>query len=193
MTTTMRQRLLLVAGWLVAAIASGIVASGAVAIAGGQVLDRAQRPFTAAEVAALPVVTVGSSDEVEPHASGGLVPNAGEPTDDDGVDGSVDGSAGTGGSSASGDSSAPPADPFSANPDAGRIEANEGGQVSFAATGDQLYLLWATPNPGYAVQRRVSTDSLITISFTSNRNVWLVRAEVRDGDLIVSSEANPLT
>ena len=107
MTTTMRQRLLLVAGWLVAAIASGIVASGAVAVAGGQVLDRAQRPFTVAEVAALPVVTVGSSDDFEPHASGGLVPNAGEPTDDSSVDGSVNGSTGTGGSSASEGSSVP--------------------------------------------------------------------------------------
>ncbi len=193
MTTTMRQRLLLVAGWLVAAIASGIVASGAVAVAGGQVLDRAQRPFTAAEVAALPVVAVDSPDVLEPHASGGLVPDAGESTDDNSVDGSVKGSTGTGGSSASQDS-IPPTEPFfSPRPDAGRIESNEGGQVSFAATDDQLFLLWATPNHGYAVQRRVSTDSLITISFTSNRNVWLVRAEVRDGELIVSSGANPLT
>lgn len=192
MTTTMRQRLLLVAGWLLAAIASGIVASGAVAVAGGQVLDRAQRPFTAAEVAALPVVAVGSTDDFEPHASGGFVPNTGEPTDGNTVDGSATGSTGTGGSSASG-SSSPLTDPFSPNPDAGRIESNEGGQVSFAATGDQLYLLWATPNPGYAVQRRTSTDSMITISFTSNRNVWLVRAEVRDGDLIVTSQATPLT
>lgn len=193
MATTMRQRLLLVAGWLLAAIASGIVASGAVAVAGGQVLDRAQRPFTAAEVAALPVVTVGSSDDLEPHASGGLVPNAGEPTDDSSVDGSASGSTGTGGSSASEGTTTPPTDPFAPNPGTGRIESNEGGQVSFAAAGDTLILLWATPNPGYAVQRRVSTDSLITISFTSNRNVWLVRAEVRDGDLIVFSEANPLT
>jgi hypothetical protein len=192
MTTTMRQRLLLVAGWLVAAIASGIVASGAVAVAGGQVLDRAQRPFTVAEVAALPVVTVGSSDDLEPHASGGLVPNAGEPTDDSSVDGSVNGSTGTGGSSASEGSSAP-ADPFSSSRAAGRIESNEGGQVSFAASDDTLILLWATPNPGYVVQRRMTTSSVITISFTSNRNVWLVQAEVRDGDLIVFSEANPLT
>jgi hypothetical protein len=193
MTTTMRQRLLLVAGWLVAAIASGIVASGAVAVAGGQVLDRAQRPFTAAEVAALPVVAVGSSDDLEPHASGGLVPNAGEPTDDNTGGGTVNGSTGTGGSSASEPPTAPPFDPFSPNRDAGRIESNEGGQVSFAAVGDTLWLLWATPNPGFAVQRRFSTDALITVSFTSNRNVWLVKAVVRDGDLMVFSVADPLT
>ncbi|MDK1096694.1 MAG: hypothetical protein QGM47_05470 [Actinomycetota bacterium] len=56
-----RQRLFLVAGWLTAAFGAGLVASGAVAVAGGQVLDRPLRPLTAAEVAALPVVSVGST------------------------------------------------------------------------------------------------------------------------------------
>ena len=51
----MRQRLLLVAGWVIAAVASSLVAAGAVAVAGGQVTDRPLRPLTAAEVAALPV------------------------------------------------------------------------------------------------------------------------------------------
>ena len=52
---TMRQSLLLVAGWIVAAVGAGVVASGAVAVAGGQVFDRPIRPLNAAEVAALPV------------------------------------------------------------------------------------------------------------------------------------------
>ncbi len=199
MTTTMRQRLLLVAGWLLAAIASGIVASGAVAVAGGQVLDRALQPLTAAEVAALPVVTVGSSDDLEPHASGGLVPNAGEPTDDSGSGGPDPiGSASSGGSAASGSPGgasdpSPRLGPFATRTDDARIETTEGGGVSFAAANDTLILLWATPNPGYVVQRRQTTDTLITISFTSNRNVWRVEAEIRDGDLIVSSDQIPLT
>ena len=50
----MRQRLLLVAGWVLAAVGTSVVASAAVAATGGQVTDRALRPLTAAEVAALP-------------------------------------------------------------------------------------------------------------------------------------------
>ncbi len=68
----MRQRLLLGAGWIVAAVGAGVVASGAVAVAGGQVFDRPIRPLNASEVAALPVdetvVALGSSVR---QASGG--------------------------------------------------------------------------------------------------------------------------
>lgn len=51
---SMRQRLLLVAGWVLAAVGTSVVASAAVAVAGGQVNERPLRPLTAAEVAALP-------------------------------------------------------------------------------------------------------------------------------------------
>jgi hypothetical protein len=71
---TMRQRILLVAGWVIAAVVTSLVASGAVAAAGGQVADRPLRPLTAAEVAALPVVvTADVSGPCEPLASGGFV------------------------------------------------------------------------------------------------------------------------
>jgi hypothetical protein len=70
----MRQRVLLVAGWVIAAVVTSLVASGAVAVAGGQVFDRPLRPLTAAEVAALPVVvTADVSGACEPLASGGFV------------------------------------------------------------------------------------------------------------------------
>jgi len=70
----MRQRVLLVAGWFTAAVVTSLVASGAVAAAGGQVLDRPLRPLTAVEVAALPVVeTVDDFGSCEPLASGGFV------------------------------------------------------------------------------------------------------------------------
>ncbi len=65
----MRQRLLLVAGWAVAAVVSGLVSAGAVAVAGGQVTDRPLRPLTAAEVAALPVART-----VEGPSSAGPLP-----------------------------------------------------------------------------------------------------------------------
>ncbi|CAN5291087.1 hypothetical protein BH24ACT7_BH24ACT7_08090 [soil metagenome] len=65
----LRQRLLLVAGWVVAAVATGLVSAGAVAVAGGQVTDRPLHPLSAAEVAALPVSTDDCGEE--PPASGG--------------------------------------------------------------------------------------------------------------------------
>jgi len=49
----MRRRLFFVFSWLVAAVVTSVVASAAVAIAGGQVSDRPLRPLTAAEVEAL--------------------------------------------------------------------------------------------------------------------------------------------
>ncbi len=66
----LRQRLLLVAGWVAAAVATGLVSAGAVAVAGGQVNDRPLNPLSAAEVAALPVLTADDCGE-EPPASGG--------------------------------------------------------------------------------------------------------------------------
>jgi hypothetical protein len=193
MDTTMRQSLLLVVGWLIAAIVSGLVASGAVAIAGGQVLDRALRPLTAAEVAALPVVVVGSPDGVEPQASGGFVPSTGEPTEGSVVDGpGSDEPADTGGSSASVDTGpldVPILDPA---PPVG-FASNEGGRASFVAADDGLVLLWATPQAGYVAQMRLTTPEAITVSFTSNRNVWLVDAAIVDGELIVVSRQVPLT
>jgi hypothetical protein len=69
---TMRQRVLLVAGWVVAAAVTSLVASGAVAVAGGQVNDRPLTKVLAADVAALPVVDTEFGDCSEPLASGGL-------------------------------------------------------------------------------------------------------------------------
>jgi hypothetical protein len=79
----MRQRLLLVAGWLLAAIGAGVVASAAVAVAGGQVMDRPLSPLTAAEVAALPVVgTERTQEQIERLASGASGPTDRAPADE---------------------------------------------------------------------------------------------------------------
>ena len=58
---SMRQRLLLVAGWVAAAVVASLVSTGAVAVAGGQVTDRPLRPLSASEVAAL-TEECGSTD-----------------------------------------------------------------------------------------------------------------------------------
>ncbi len=67
----LRQRLLLVVGWVVAAVGTGLVSAGAVAVAGGQVADRPLRPLSAAEVAALPVTIEEDCVTSGPLASGG--------------------------------------------------------------------------------------------------------------------------
>ncbi len=191
---TLRQRLLLVAGWLAAAVGAGLVASGAVTVAGGQVLDRPLRPMTAAEVAALPVDEAGPSGVIEPHASGGFGQTTPEPTSgsDDAVDGRTD-PIGAGRSSAS--TAEPEDDPFvsTASTSVVRVVSVVGGTASFAVVDDSLTLLWATPQPGYvATTRRQSTES-ITIAFSSNRGVWVVEATSIDGAITADSRPEPIT
>ncbi len=214
----MRQRLLLVAGWLAAAIGSVLVASGAVAVAGGQVLDRPLRPLTAAEVAALPVVAVGSTDPTEPQASGGIDRTTGEPTV--GSDGTEPGSTGpssTGGSAASpwddledasGDASDDASDDasedasedgsgrwdrFTSPGDAETAVASlEAGRASFAVAEGRLHLLWATPAAGYVIHMLHRDSDTVTISFSSSRDVWIVEARVVDGVLEVESGPAPI-
>ncbi|HSJ71352.1 MAG TPA: hypothetical protein VLA29_06885 [Acidimicrobiia bacterium] len=192
--TTLRQRLLLVAGWLAAAVGAGLVASGAVAVAGGQVLDRPLRPMTAAEVAALPVDEVGTSGVIEPHASGGFGQTTPEPTSgsDEAVDGRVD-PTGAGRSSAS--TSEPEDDPFvsSTSTSVVRVVSVVGGTASFAVVDDSLTLLWATPQPGYVATTRRQSRESITIAFSSNRGVWVVEATSIDGTITADSRPEPIT
>ena len=191
---SLRQRLLLVAGWIAAAVGAGVVASGAVAVAGGQVLDQPLRPLTAAEVAALPVVEVGEPDVFEPQASGGFVSTTGEP-----AQGSQDsapdpvGSAGAGGSTASDDVETPP-DPLVNSPaPAVELVRVEGGQASIVLDDQELYLLWATPRPGYVVSSRGGEGEGLVVAFSSARDVWVIEAVVVAGELVVSSGPEPLT
>ena len=163
-------------------------------MAGGQVLDRALQPLTAAEVAALPVVTVGSSDIVEPHASGGLVSTVGEPTDTSeaespGQSGPVDDGRG----SASDEAPSEPIDPFTVPNPQVAIETNEGGGASFVVSDEAIIMLWASPNAGYIVQRRETTSTLVRVSFTSTRNVWVIEARIEGDQLTVESRQVPLT
>lgn len=179
---TMRQSLFLVAGWLAAAIGAGLVASGAVAVAGGQVLDRPLRPLTAAEVAALPVPAVGSSEKLEPQASGGTLETTGEST--------------AGSDTSSGSTTAtiptPRWDRFTNPSDSDtKVITIEAGRVSFAAGDDRIHVLWTSPGSGYVVDRLKNDDMAVTISFSSSRNVWLVNAILVDGRLVVSAYPAP--
>jgi hypothetical protein len=190
---TLRQRLLLVAGWITAAVGAGLVASGAVAVAGGQVLDRPLRPMTAAEVAALPVVEVGAPDDLEPHASGGFVSTTGAPTQgSDDVAGDPEDPSGTGGSAATPDP--PPSDPIVGVDDTDfRIVSVDGGQASFSDAEGTILLLWATPRAGYVASTRSQNDSVIVVAFSSSRSVWVIEATLDEDGITVVTRPEPIT
>lgn len=189
----MRQRLLLVVGWLAAVVGAGVVATAAVAVAGGQVLDQPLRPLTAAEVAALPVVQAGSPDNDEPQASGGLVPDAGEPAQ--GSESEVIGPPRTT-EDADGTIIEAPSSGLEAygpvNPSTVRTGSIEGGHASFLVTENGLSLLWATPNPGYIAQTRSAEPDSITVAFSSSLHVWLIEATFDGTDIVIDTRPENL-
>jgi len=207
--TPMRQRLLLVAGWLVAAVASGVVASGAVAVAGGQVLDRPLSPLTAAEVAALPVVgTVPIPIQIEPLASGGSDSTSRDDTDD-GKGSTATGSTGVHPPAGPGGAAADePAIPGTGNLDSARTAAAgvdslkesrivgsdvaiievPGGSASVADLEDHLSLLWATPKPGYVVLLGFDSPTDLTLTFTSNRRRYVIEVGLDDDGIVIATD-----
>jgi hypothetical protein len=184
----MRQRLLLVAGWIVAAVGAGVVASGAVAIAGGQVFDRPIRPLNAAEVAALPVdesvATLGSSVR---HASGGPQASTGVPSEGGGRDTTgANGSehpAGPGGVPAGrGD---PQVDFVRFPPTVTNVS---GGTASISTDADGIHLLFATPRPHYAMGIDFSEENQLTVTFTSGDHRSIISImRLDDGEIIVTT------
>lgn len=193
----LRQRLFLVVGWLAAAVGAGLVATAAVAVAGGQVLDQPLRPLTAAEVAALPVVQAGSPDDVEPQASGGLVPDVGVPAQ--GSESTVVDPIGPDPTRAAGDGSVIVA-PSSgleaygpANPSTVRTGTVEGGHASFLITQNGLSLLWATPASGYVAQTRSAESDAVTVVFSSGLHVWLIEATFDGTDIVIDTRPENLT
>jgi len=190
----LRQRFLLVAGWIAAVVGAGLIATAAVAVAGGQVLDQPLRPLTAAEVAALPVVQEGSPVEVEPPFSDGLVPEAAEGAEETNpLAGDPIGIAGaTGGSLIS--------TPLTgleaygpANPSTVRTGSVEGGHASFLVTADGLSLLWATPAQGWIAQTRSADSEGVTVAFSSALEVWLIEASFDGTDIVIVTRPERLT
>jgi hypothetical protein len=190
----LRQRLLLIVGWLAAAVGAGVVATAAVAVAGGQVLDHPLRPLTAAEVVALPVLQSSSPDQFEPTASDELVADDAVPTQGNGSD--VVGPDRL----ADADDTAVIVAPASgleaygpANPSTVRTGTVEGGHASFLITRNGLSLLWATPAPGYIAQARSSHEDAVTVVFSSGLRVWLVEATFDGTDIMIETRPEKLT
>jgi len=183
------------------------VASGAVAVAGGQVLERPLRPLTAAEVAALPVdETTVILEPSESHASGDSQSVTRETIVGSGTVGSTrpNDPPGPGGASADHpvtavDDSLDPSESASADVDAlpasgllsdAAVMHTSGGSASFAIVDDELRVLWATPRPGYVVGLRFDGTGSLLLTFTSTRNLSTVAVVIGDsGILIDSSEA----
>jgi len=206
----MRQRLLLVAGWLLAAIGAGVVASAAVAVAGGQVMDRPLSPLTAAEVAALPVVgTERTQEQIDRLASGGVTdPTVRVPAGDTG-NGTATGPngngtpVGAGGAFAPDEASAAVAEPdaFSAaSTDVESVKESHiigsdvatihvpGGSASVADLGDHLSLLWATPRPGYVVVLSFDSPTSLTLTYTSTVRRYVIDVELDESGIIVTND-----
>jgi len=175
--SSMRQRLLLVAGWAAAAVVASLVSTGAVAVAGGQVTDRPLRPLSASEVAAL-TEECGSperapclrqlGDSVVPTTSVAVAPdtNSSQDGDEDGVSPAV-------ASSTTTTTTEPPAEdpldpgvevdesltpPASGDEDAAAAPQPSaevvdlvGGRVSVSGADGEVRIIWLIPKHGFAV------------------------------------------
>lgn len=159
---SMRQRLLLVAGWAAAAVVASLVSTGAVAVAGGQVTDRPLRPLSASEVAALTeecgsyerapcLRQLDSSADQPPPVTTAPTTNSRPEGDEQGASPlhPVAPTAGT---------EPPPEDetvigPISKDaPEPGaKIVELQGGRVSVSGADGKISILWVIPNPGYVL------------------------------------------
>jgi hypothetical protein len=193
---TMRRRLLFIFSWLAAAALTSVVASAAVAIAGGQVNDRPLRPLTSAEVEALaaqpiprPITTLAPEPTVTaffiiPNDVDEIDPSEFDPKSPDGI-----------------------AQPFTgidaedtegAGPETVTVETRaeivdlEGGTASIGGQDGQVLLLWALPRPGYVVEQRFE-DNALTVIFTNDRQQsWLVANWVTDEGIVVETFDGPV-
>jgi len=199
----MRQRVLLVAGWVVAAAVTSLVASGAVAMAGGQVNDRPLTRVLAADVAALPVVETEGDPSCEPLASGGFdcsgTPSGGAQATRPGSSDELDPVGGENDLS-----QLQPGYPDgvvraidSGNPEEagpGFVESTtssvvhiRGGSISFAVSNDQVLVVWVIPQYGYAVEVTSPDDATVRVIFAGDREQSIAVARLQDNELTVET------
>lgn len=202
---SMRRRLTLFVGWLIAVVGSGLVASGAAAIAGGQVTDRPLQPLSAAEVAALPVAPVFAQLAI---ASGGPQGTLDE----------RDGDTSATGNESSDEARAAAADTrgFVVRPDrepvatplnppvitvpldpiglAGTSETSDGsifhlagGAFAVGGTEESVVLLWATPRSGFATAVEYLSPTELIVTFTGAEVNSSARVLWSEGRLVGTS------
>lgn len=210
---SMRQRLLLVAGWAVAAVVATLVSTGAVAVAGGQVTDRPLRPLTASEVAALteecgstgrapclrqldnsvnPTTTVVAAPDLNSSLSGdedGVSPftedEPAEPPSEDPLDPGVEVD----------ESLLPPEDETVVPEPRAEVVDLTGGRISVSGADGAVTVIWAIPKPGFAFLppsgADVSTDTVtVLLSDGSHQSVLIASWSDEDGLVIEISEGS---
>jgi hypothetical protein len=190
---TMRQRLLLVVGWVIVASVTSLVALGAVTVAGGRVNDRPLNPLSAAEVAALPVAATVQSVN-EPQASGG------DDSTDDTSTGAPDQTDRTREGDAAADAGGELGPDIVSGGDSAPTLANEtkvirleGGSVSVRQLGSDLFLQWATPQPGYSTEVILTQSDFVRVMFDSatHRSLLLVTVDDDGIETTVTESENP--
>ena len=203
---SMRRRLTLFVGWLIAVVGSGLVASGAAAIAGGQVTDRPLQPLSAAEVAALPVAPVfaqlaiasGGSQETLDERNGDTFATGNESSDEERA-----AAADTRGFVVRPDREpiatplnpplvAVPLDPIGlagvdTEPSDGSIFHLAGGAFAVGGTKDSVVLLWATPRTGFATAVEYLGPTELIVSFTGTEVNSSVRVSWSEEGLVGTS------
>lgn len=205
---SMRQRLLLVAGWVAAAVVATLVSTGAVAVAGGQVADRPLPALSASEVAApaeecgssdrapclrqldgseAPTTTVAAAPEIlSPEGDGqGVSPGSTSPSDplvDEPPDpvNEFDGSP------------LPPDDEVRPEP-RGEVVTLIGASVGFSGAEGEVRIIWAIPRPGFALLPPTdakSEDGSVTVVFSdgSHRSTLVARWDEVEGLIIETTE-----
>ncbi len=200
---SMRQRLLLVAGWAVAAVLASLVSTGAVVVAGGQVTDRPLRPLSASEVAALteecglterapclrqldnsvsPTTTVLAAPDLNSSLNGGedgVSPTTEvEPPSDDPLDPAV-----------AVDESLLPPEEEKVIPDP-RAEVVDliGGRVSVSGAEGTVKIIWAIPNPGFALLPPAGSDTsagTVTVLLSDGSHQSILNASWSDDEGLV--------
>jgi hypothetical protein len=187
---------LFIFSWLAAAVLTSVVASAAVAIAGGQVTDRPLRPLTAAEVEALatqpippPVFTLapeptsttivlipGDAEEANPTEIDPQSPD-GQAQPFTGID--VEETEGAGPETAVVATKA-------------EIVHLDGGTASIGGQEDQLLLLWALPRPGFSVEHLFDNGGLTVIFTDGRQQTWLVAGWDPEEGIVVETYDGPV-
>ena len=208
---SMRQRLLLVAGWAAAAVVATLVSTGAVAVAGGQVTDRPLRPLSASEVAALAeecgtterapclrqldnsvasTTTVVAAPDLTSSLNGGedgVSPLADDaivdPPSEDPLDPGV----------VIDESLFPPEDETVVPEPRAEVVDLVGGRVSVSGADGVVNVIWAIPKPGFASLppsgSEASTDSVtVLLSDGSHQSVLVATWSPQDGLVIETTE-----
>ena len=206
---SMRQRLLLVAGWVAAAVVATLVSTGAVAVAGGQVTDRPLPPLSASEVAALteecgssdrapclrqlegsaePTTTVTAAPEIlSPEGDGqGVSPTAPEPSvppEDDPLDPADEPD----------ESLVPLPDDDTVPEPRGEVVTLLGATVGISGAAGEVRVIWAIPSPGFALVPVAGTEietASVTMVFSdgSHRSTLAARWDPTEGLVVETTE-----